>query len=482
MNKKITQTGIMFKRATALDMLRGISIFGMVLSANIPFGVLPSWMYHAQTPPPSHIYNPGIPGLTWVDLVLPVFIFCMGVSIPLALNKRIESGDKLFKISFNVIERYLMLVIFAIFIAHIQPSANSNGFLNFNFLGFDMKGYDLNIISILGFLLLFPIYMVMKDSKRRLKSRIAGWTGAIGIIFILQFVYGFEFSLQRRNIIILLLANVYLLGALSWFITRKSTTNRLLLLGLWAAVQLLSKYTHFDEPLNQLNNLSWIFQFRMTHYMLLLIPATLVGDLLYKRMKSGQSYADLIPVHKSTTILFSALALFGVWLLIGLYNRWSLILNISTPIILAGFYFSIKKYLPQYMLLFKIAAYMILIGLILEPVEGGIKKDPVTASYLFLTGGISICWLCFLEFICHKSEDRYVVKLFSGAGSNPLLAYVATTWFVLPLLQISFLVIPYNWLYPAGYHWVGVIRAIILVLFVMNLVAWASRKKIVWRA
>lgn len=470
------------KRATALDMLRGISIFGMVLSANIPFGVLPAWMYHTQTPPPTHIYNPGIPGLTWVDLVLPVFIFCMGVSIPLAINKKIESGDKFFKLSFNVVERYLMLVVFAIFIAHIQPSAISTGFLNFNFLGFEMKGYDLNIISILGFLVLFPIYCVIKNPKRKLIWRIVGWSCAISLFLLLQFVYGFEFTLQRRNIIILLLANVYLFGVASWFITRKNTTNRILLLGLWAAIQILCKYTHFDETLNQLTGLSWIFLFRMTHYMLLLIPATMVGDILYKRIKSGQIYEELITINKITTLIFSCLALFSMWLVIALYNRWSLLLYITTPIILTGFYLAIKKHLPHYLLLFKICAYMILIGLILEPVEGGIKKDPVTASYLFITGGISICWLCFLEFICRKSENLYIVKLFSSAGSNPLLAYVATTWFVLPLLQVSFLIIPYNWLYPDGYHWVGVIRAIILVLIVMSLVAWASRKKIFWRA
>lgn len=28
-------------------------------------------MSHAQTPPPDHIFNPEIPGITWVDLVFP---------------------------------------------------------------------------------------------------------------------------------------------------------------------------------------------------------------------------------------------------------------------------------------------------------------------------------------------------------------------------------------------------------------------------
>lgn len=470
------------KRAVALDVLRGISIFGMVLSAYIPFGVLPAWMYHGQTPPPTNAYNPDIPGITWVDLVLPIFIFCMGVAIPLALNKKIESGEKLPKILLNVIERYFMLVIFAIFIAHIQPAANPNSFWNLNLFGFESKGYDLNIISIIGFLLLFPIYTIIKNQKQKKIWRTVGWIGVIGLILGLNYIYNFEFSLHRRNIIILLLANVYLFGSISWYITRNSTINRLILLGIWGAIQITCKYTHFDLQLNQISGISWIFIFRMTHYMLLLIPATLIGDILNTRIKSGKSYENLIPDNKWKNSLFIGIAIFGIWLIIALYNRWLLPVYISTPVIMYVFYAIIKKQFPAYTSIFKIAASMIIIGLILEPVEDGIKKDPVTASYLFITGGISILWLCFIEFICLKSIKSRFVKLFSGAGSNPLMAYVATTWFVIPLMNISFIIIPYNFLYPNGYHWIGVLRAIILVLFVMNLVAWAGRKKIIWRA
>ncbi|MBP9583943.1 MAG: DUF5009 domain-containing protein, partial [Bacteroidales bacterium] len=36
------------KRYLSLDLLRGLTIFGMVFSAIIPYGVLPDWMYHIQ--------------------------------------------------------------------------------------------------------------------------------------------------------------------------------------------------------------------------------------------------------------------------------------------------------------------------------------------------------------------------------------------------------------------------------------------------
>lgn len=64
----------MNNRAYALDALRGYAIITMVLSATIVTQVLPGWMSHAQTPPPDHIFNPSLPGITWVDLVFPFTI------------------------------------------------------------------------------------------------------------------------------------------------------------------------------------------------------------------------------------------------------------------------------------------------------------------------------------------------------------------------------------------------------------------------
>ena len=74
----------MQQRNQCLDALRGFAILAMVLSSSIAFGILPAWMYHAQVPPPYHVYKPEIPGITWVDLVFPFFLFSIGAAIPQA--------------------------------------------------------------------------------------------------------------------------------------------------------------------------------------------------------------------------------------------------------------------------------------------------------------------------------------------------------------------------------------------------------------
>src|SRR5574344_1553331 len=105
----------MNQRATSLDALRGYAILTMVLSATVVGGILPAWMYHAQTPPPTHAFNPELPGLTWVDLVFPFFLFSMGAPFPFSVGKRIERGERLWRLSWDALKRGLQLTFFAIF-------------------------------------------------------------------------------------------------------------------------------------------------------------------------------------------------------------------------------------------------------------------------------------------------------------------------------------------------------------------------------
>ena len=65
----------MNNRAYAVDILRGLAIVGMVLSGYIAWNPdLPAWLFHAQLPPPSFVFDASVAGITWVDLVSPFFL------------------------------------------------------------------------------------------------------------------------------------------------------------------------------------------------------------------------------------------------------------------------------------------------------------------------------------------------------------------------------------------------------------------------
>lgn len=471
------------RRALSLDVLRGLSIFGMVLSGTIPFGgVLPAWMYHAQCPPPTHSFNPDVAGISWVDLVLPIFVFCMGVAIPFALHRKIEEGVVFHKIVKGIGVRFATLVFFAIYIAHIMPQAIGEAKWNLKLLGFEMAGYDLQLLTLLGFIFLFPLFQVIRNKKVKIIWRSIGWGGAISLLIFFRLAYGQVFSLHRSNIIILLLANVYLIGALSWYLTRRNREARLLLFILWGAIQLCCKFTGFDSVLNEYQPVSWFFIFRMTHYMLLIIPATIVGDILLERLQEHSKFSNPVGNTIWNKFFHFGMALLVIWLTVALFQRWMVALYLLTPLMLLGLWLIVKTYIPTYLQLFSMVIWLIVLGLILEPVEGGIKKDYATASYMILTSGMALCLLIFLDYITSFFAETGFVKLFSGAGSNPLLAYVITTWFMFPLLKISFLFFVYEWFFPTDWPWVGVFRALVLVLLMMLLVAWMAKKKIMWRA
>ena len=110
-------------RAWAVDALRGLAFLAVVLGGTKPYGVLPAWMYHAQEPPPTHDYNPAIAGLTYPDLVLPFFLFTMGVAIPLALTRRMERGAGLFPVlRHGVAARFALLMFLALFRQHFDSA------------------------------------------------------------------------------------------------------------------------------------------------------------------------------------------------------------------------------------------------------------------------------------------------------------------------------------------------------------------------
>ncbi|MDE6864769.1 MAG: DUF5009 domain-containing protein, partial [Alistipes sp.] len=112
----------MTSRADSIDLLRGLAIVGMVLSGQMLWhSDLPAWLFHAQVPPPDFHFDPSVPGITWVDLVFPFFLFSMGAAFPLALNRRLEQkGESVVSIVVSIVKRWALLAFFAIALANLR--------------------------------------------------------------------------------------------------------------------------------------------------------------------------------------------------------------------------------------------------------------------------------------------------------------------------------------------------------------------------
>ncbi|MFA5849055.1 MAG: DUF5009 domain-containing protein [Bacteroidales bacterium] len=461
------------KRYLSLDLLRGISIFGMVFSAIVPHGVLPAWMYHIQTPPPTHIFDKSVSGISWVDLVFPIFIFCMGAAIPFAGRRRLEKGTS--EYIKELFERFLMLWLFSYLYV----------FLNFS----QAEGWGAQLATLAGFLSLFPLYMVFSNTGPKWMNslipykkwfRLGGVLLITSLIIFGHFQFGEEISLNRRGIIIFLLTFLYLFGALVWYATRDSLKGRAVIFTLLILFSAASMYFNFVETLSP----SWFFNLEYFYFLMILIPATYVGDMLQKRVSAPEGYNPLKGAkHKHLiALILSALV---VWQLVALYNEYLLANFIVSAIVITILSILIKRHLPVYTKETYLASGLLIAGLISLALEGSITKTPCTISYCFVTTSISIFLLMLMDNVSYytgKSIVSFFTRIFSGAGSNPLMSYIAFGALLMPVFKLTGLIVVYQAAYPQGYPWIGVARAFIAVLLTMAMVASLSERKIFWRA
>jgi hypothetical protein len=213
------------QRAVALDALRGYAIFTMILSGNIVFGVLPGWMYHAQVPPPLHQFNPSLPGITWVDLVFPFFLFAMGAAFPFAMTKKIENGVSTSRLIVDILLRGVQLAFFAIFIEHMYSYNISSPP--------DIRAW---LISLSAFGLMFIMFMRLPwklNEIIRWGIKIGGFIVSTILMLTITYAKNRQFSLDSSDIIILILANMSVFGTLIWLFTRGKPLYRIAVLLLW---------------------------------------------------------------------------------------------------------------------------------------------------------------------------------------------------------------------------------------------------------
>jgi hypothetical protein len=69
--------------------------------------------------------------------------------------------------------------------------------------------------------------------------------------------------------------------------------------------------------------------------------------------------------------------------------------------------------------------YLLALGMLFEPYQDGIKKDPATLSYFFVSGGLAVMMLLAFTLVIEVFQKQRVVQLLIDNGQNPMIAYVA---------------------------------------------------------
>lgn len=458
-------------RLTSLDALRGIAILAMVLSSSIAFGPgMPAWMFHAQVPPPNHVFNPTLPGITWVDLVFPFFLFSMGAAFPLALAKK-SNEEPFYKILIHLLQRFVLLVFFAIFTFHARAWVMAS----------EPKISE-HILSILGFIILFLIYSNWQNFLSKTYSNILKWLGialAVAFLCFYPFASG-SFKLSQSDIIIIVLANMSLFGALAWYFTRNNILFRIGILPFVMAVFLLAKEPgNWNHILFNFSPATWLYKFYYLKYLFIIIPGTIAGDWLLEKTKQPTLSTEKNKATLAIAILCLALIFVNLW---GLFVR-ELVANLFLNIIIAGILFYLinkqKSLAGFYKKLLSAGLYLLFLGLFFEAYEGGIKKDFSTYSYYFVTSGLAFLTLLSLILIEEQGYFKSTLKFFADNGKNPMIAYTAGNLLLIPLLQITGLIKYLDLLH--GSLGQGLLRGLIFTGIVSLITIIFTRAKLFWK-
>lgn len=599
-------------RAHALDALRGYAIITMVLSAMEAFSVLPRWMYHAQVPPPDHVFDPTIYGITWVDIIFPFFLFSMGAAIPLSLGRQHAKGESITKLTWKTVQRWVKLTFFAIFIIHAFPFM----------LGYEQE-WMRYAMPVFFFILLCLMFMPNPFGLSPYKARAITWSAylvAVGFMLLQPYAGGAPFRLTDSDCIMLILANVSLTGSIIYLLTIGHPLRRLALLPFLIAL-FMAAHTANSWPAQLIHTswLPWLYLPAYQEYLLIIIPGTVAGEWIaqwLEKMKvkdTGKGFVENYQINEEVlengnplkggreavpengkgvkdvekvvleneikdeeqevlenneekkggreavlengnkvrtrseemkekenalalpvALLSLALIVVNVVLLFGRHLVANLIATIvltaltawllrsrreagSTGVEAARQRAALKEASSQnaakqevsnretssqgaakqevynqksssapasptlhfWQRLSSAGAYLLLLGLCLESYEGGIRKDDVTLSYLFVTCGLAFYALLLLTVVCDHWHVRWLCAPLEMVGKNPMVAYVSASMVIIPVLILT-------QLYPyidalSSQPLTGFLKGVLLTALCMALTAWFTHKRWFWK-
>lgn len=602
-------------RAHALDALRGYAIITMVLSAMEAFSVLPRWMYHAQVPPPDHVFDPTIYGITWVDIIFPFFLFSMGAAIPLSLGRQHAKGESITKLTWKTVQRWVKLTFFAIFIIHAFPFM----------LGYEQE-WMRYAMPIFFFILLCLMFMPNPFGLSPYKARAITWSAylvAVGFMLLQPYAGGAPFRLADSDCIMLILANVSLTGSIIYLLTIGHPLRRLALLPFLIAL-FMAAHTANSWPAQLIHTswLPWLYLPAYQEYLLIIIPGTVAGEWIaqwLEKMKAKDTGKGLVENYQineevlengnplkgergavlesgnkvkndekavlenvnplkggrgavlesgnkvrtrseevkdkenalalPVALLSLVLIVTNVVLLFGRHLVANLIATIVLTALTAWLLRSRREAgstdveaakqraaskdassqdaaeqevsnreassqeaakqegsnreassqeaaeqevsnqkssstpasptLHFWQRLSSAGAYLLLLGLCLESYEGGIRKDDVTLSYLFVTCGLAFYALLLLTVVCDHWHVRWLCAPLEMVGKNPMVAYVSASMVIIPVLILT-------QLYPyidalSSEPLTGFLKGVLLTALCMALTAWFTHKRWFWK-
>lgn len=195
-------------RVFSIDVFRALTMFLMIFVNDLwTLSGIPLWLEHSE----AHVDFLG-----FADTIFPCFLFILGMSVPLAIQKRLSKGDTKTEIIKHIIIRSAALLIMGVFTVNV-PEINTEA------TGLSSAWFQILMVS--GFFLIWNVYPENVTKTVRIILQVSG--AALLILLAVIFRAGEADSLKTMTPqwwgILGLIGWSYLTCALLYLFTYKNT-------------------------------------------------------------------------------------------------------------------------------------------------------------------------------------------------------------------------------------------------------------------
>jgi heparan-alpha-glucosaminide N-acetyltransferase len=266
------------KRLLSIDVLRSINMFFMIFVNDLS-GVshVPKWIDHVKG---------NEDGMHFADTIFPIFLFIAGLSIPLAIGRRIDKGESFKSIAIYIFLRSFALIVMGFFHVNMEEYNTAQAIL------------PLEVWELLLTISFFLIWLDYPDSFSKLTKYILMGVGVLTLI-ILAFLYKGGTPAAPEGLdpswwgILGIIGWAYLVCSLLYLIFRGSLSYLALSLAVLVGINIaIHGYFHHTRLI--------LFEDGASDSLMMF---GVVISLLYAKIISGGSYKRLWPIFTGIGVL-----------------------------------------------------------------------------------------------------------------------------------------------------------------------------------
>ena len=210
----------MKKRIQTIDYLRAITMLLMIFVNDFwTLKNIPDWLKHAPA---------DFDGMGFSDVIFPLFLFIVGLSIPYAIEARINKGENSYNIFLHILKRSISLIVMGVLMVNYENANNEIMIISkyswglimafgivllwVNFSGLKISDFTKKLIRALGVILIIFLCLIYKGNHgTEITWMKFSWWGILGIIGWSYLLISSIYLVGKKNIKIIFIAFLLLL-------------------------------------------------------------------------------------------------------------------------------------------------------------------------------------------------------------------------------------------------------------------------------